>query len=127
MGHQPVQESDGRVGALTRGYELLRGKRAAVVTLTKPPEKVPDRVPVQNFALVGVLLGCEEAGEEAFEADHVLVPLGQGTDADEDLAEVGEGRAVGQFVEGLVGQGSPAGREVGQDRRRTACSATAWR
>ncbi|KWT63817.1 hypothetical protein ADL21_00145 [Streptomyces albus subsp. albus] len=49
--------------------------------------------------------------------DHVLVPLGQCTDSDEDLAEVGEGRADGQLVEGLVSQGSPAGREVGQDRR----------
>ncbi|MFE3166699.1 hypothetical protein [Streptomyces sp. NPDC059224] len=71
---------------------------------------------MQNFAMFGVRLGCEEAGEEAFEADHVLVALRQGADADEDLAEVGEGWAVGQFVEGLVGQGSPAGREVGQDR-----------
>jgi hypothetical protein len=62
---------------------------------------VPDRVPVQNFALFGVRLGCEEAGEEAFEADHVLVPLRQGTDADEDLAEVSEGWAVEQLVEGL--------------------------
>jgi hypothetical protein len=71
---------------------------------------------VQDFALFGVLLGCEEAGEEAFEADHALVPLRQGTDAYEDLAEVGEGRAVGQPVEGLVSQGSSAGREVGHDR-----------
>ncbi|RFC71037.1 hypothetical protein [Streptomyces sp. AcE210] len=60
---------------------------------------------MQDFALFGVRLGCEATGEEAFEADHVLVPLGQGTDTDEDLAEVGEGRAVGQFVEGLLGQG----------------------
>ncbi|GAA0959474.1 hypothetical protein GCM10009578_100970 [Streptomyces rhizosphaericus] len=71
---------------------------------------------MQNFALFGVWLGCEEVGEEEFEADHVLVPLGQGTDADEDLAQVSEGRAVGQFVEGFVGQCSSASREVGQDR-----------
>ncbi|MFJ1560936.1 hypothetical protein [Streptomyces mirabilis] len=77
VGRQPVQEGDGRVGALTCGGELLRGDGAAAVALPKPPVQVPDRVPVQNFALLGVLLGCEEAGEEAFEADHVLVPLGQ--------------------------------------------------
>jgi hypothetical protein len=61
-------------------------------------------------------VGCEKAGEEAFEADHVLIALGQGTDADEDLAQVGERWTAGQFVEGLVGQGPSAGREVGQDR-----------
>ncbi|MFE9171666.1 hypothetical protein ACFYNZ_19465 [Streptomyces kebangsaanensis] len=66
--------------------------------------------------MFGVLLGCEEAGEEAIEADHVLVPLRQNTDTDENLAEMGEGRAAGQFVEGIVGQGSSAGREVGQNR-----------
>lgn len=116
VGCKPVQEGDGRMGALTCGHELLRGDGAAVVASAKPSDQVPDRVSVENFALFRVRLGCEEAGEEAFEADHALVPLGQGTDADEDLAEAGEGRAVGQFVEGLVGQGSPAGREVGQDR-----------
>ncbi|MFF1796526.1 hypothetical protein ACFVXQ_20280 [Kitasatospora sp. NPDC058263] len=63
-----------------------------------------------------VLLGCEETGEEAFEADYVLVALGQGADANEDLAEVGEGWAVGKLIEGLVGESSAAGREVGQDR-----------
>jgi hypothetical protein len=95
VGRQPVQEGDRRVGALTCGYELLRGKGAAVVASAKSPDQVPDRVPVQDFALFGVLLGCEEVGEEAFEADHVLVALGQGTDADEDLAEVGKGRLSG--------------------------------
>lgn len=78
---------------------------------------MPYRVLVKDFALFGVLLCCEKAGEETFEADHVLVPLGQGTDADEDLAEVGKWRAVGQLIEGLVSQGSSAGRKVGQDRR----------
>ncbi|MBV9026471.1 MAG: hypothetical protein JO362_22360 [Streptomycetaceae bacterium] len=50
---------------------------------------------MQEFALVGVLLRGEKTGEEAFDADHVLVAFGQGTDADEDVAEVGEGWAVG--------------------------------
>ncbi|MDI6104583.1 hypothetical protein QLQ12_38935 [Actinoplanes sp. NEAU-A12] len=67
--------------------------------------------------MVGIWLGCEKAGQEDFEADRVLVALGQGADADEDLAEVGKGRAVEQLVEGFVGQGSSASREVGQDRR----------
>ncbi|MEU2785867.1 MULTISPECIES: hypothetical protein [Streptomyces] len=49
---------------------------------------------MQDFASFGVRLACEKAGEETFEADHVLVTLGQGTDADEDLAKVGEGRTI---------------------------------
>ncbi|MER6277687.1 hypothetical protein ABT202_15520 [Streptomyces sp900105245] len=78
VGCEPVQEGDGRVGALTCGHELLGDDEAAVVASAKPPDQVPDGVPVQHFALFGDLLGCEEAGEEAFEADHVLVALGQG-------------------------------------------------
>lgn len=111
VGRQPLQEGDARVGALTCGHELLRGKRAAIVASARPPDQMPDRVPVQDLALFGVLLGCEETGEEAFEADHVLIVLGQGTDVDEHLAEVSEGRAVGQLVEGLVGRARrPAAR-----------------
>lgn len=48
VGRQPVQEGDG-VGALTRGHELLRGKWAAIVASAKPPDQMPDRIPVQNF------------------------------------------------------------------------------
>ncbi|MEV8311857.1 hypothetical protein AB0P36_32155 [Streptomyces flavidovirens] len=63
-----------------------------------------------------VLLGLKKVSEETFDASHVLIAFGQGTDADEDLAEVGEGRAAGQFVEGLVGKFPSAGCEVGQHR-----------
>ncbi|MBV6702725.1 hypothetical protein KV557_37465 [Kitasatospora aureofaciens] len=115
VGPEPVQEGDGRMGALTHGSELLRGDGAAVVESPKAPDQVPARVAVEKLPLVGILLGCEKAGEEAFDADHVLVAFGQSADTDEYLAQMGEGRAVGQFVQGLVRQRPPASGEVGHD------------
>lgn len=94
-GRQPVEEGYGCSGPLTCGNELLRGEGLASFPSSESPDEVPDRVPLQDFAVLGVLRGCEEAGQEAFEAGHVLVPLRQGADAHEDLPEVGEGWAVG--------------------------------
>jgi hypothetical protein len=62
------------------------------------------------------LLGCEEIGEEAFDADHVLVAFGQGANTDEYLTQMCEGLAVGQFVEGLMGEWPAAGGEISENR-----------
>ncbi len=63
----------------------------------------------------GVVLGNQQAGQEGFEADHFLVASGQGSDGDECLAEMSEGLASGELVEGLVGERDAASGKAGQD------------
>ena len=61
---------------------------------------------------------------QLLEADQVLVAGRQRAGGDQDAAQVPERFAVGQFVEGGVGQRSLAAGELTQDRRRgAACSA----
>jgi hypothetical protein len=78
-------------------------------------EEVPDQVAVQQSSPLGVVLAGEQVGEEGVETDHDLVAWWQGFDGDQRLAQVCQGLGLSQFVEGLVGQGYPAGGEVGQD------------
>ena len=48
----------------------------------------------------------------------MLIPGWQGAGGDQDAAQVPERFRVGQFVQGGVGQRSPAQGEVTHDRRR---------
>lgn len=50
-----------------------------------------------------------------FEADHLLVPLGQDFGGDEDAADVLDDLAFRELVQGLVGEGTAAGAEIGQN------------
>ncbi|WP_206308889.1 hypothetical protein [Streptomyces sp. A1136] len=56
MSLKPGKEGDGRMGALTRGCELLRSEVAAVAASASSTDQVPYRVLMQDFALFGVLL-----------------------------------------------------------------------
>jgi hypothetical protein len=58
---------------------------------------------VQEPAPVGVLLGGEQVGEELLDARQVLVAFGQGADADENVAQVGEGLGCRVVRRGLGG------------------------
>ena len=48
---------------------------------------------------VRVRLGGEEAGQKPLEADEFLIALGQGTDGDKGLAQMGQGLALAPRVE----------------------------
>ncbi|MGW2190510.1 hypothetical protein, partial [Streptomyces sp. NPDC001719] len=50
-----------------------------------------------------------------FQADHLLVPLGQRAGGHEHAADVLDDLARREFVHGLVCQGPTAGAEIGQD------------
>lgn len=114
---EPVEEGDGRVGALTHRVELLDGGGAAVVSLPQSADQLPDRVAVQHLPLFRVRLSGHGLIDQTLDADHVFIASRQGADTDEDLPEVGERLTVGKFVERLVGQVAATGSEVGEDRR----------
>jgi hypothetical protein len=69
---------------------------------------------VQHFPLLRVDLCSQYQADESFDPDHLFIAGGQGADADEDLAQVCKGLALGQFVECVVGQCPAAGSKIGE-------------
>ena len=108
----------GRVGALAQRVELLDGGGAAVVSLPQSSDQVPDRVAVQDLPLLRVRLGGQGLVDEPLDADHVFIALRQGTDADEDLAQVSERRSVGAVRR--APRGSSARRPAARSARTGA-------
>ena len=70
---------------------------------------------MQDFASIPIGLGGEEAGQELFEADEFLVAFGQGTDSDERLTQMSQGRGGGQLIERGMRERSASRREIGDD------------
>jgi hypothetical protein len=115
-GVEPVQERDGAAGEPAGQENLLPGGGFPVVAAAHAPDQVPDQVAVQEPAPFRVGLGVQQAVEERLEPGHLLIAPGQRADGDEGLAQMGERRALGKFVERLVGQGDAAVGEAGQHR-----------
>lgn len=99
---EPVQEIDGRPQVLSRNRELVVRDLLAAAATAKPAQEVPSRVPVQDFPSLSRRMGGDEVLRVSFEADHLLVPLGQGSGGDEDAADVLDDLTFGEFVQGLV-------------------------
>ena len=114
VGVEPVQERDGAAGQPADLAGLLAGGGLAVVAAAQPPDQVPGQVAVQQLLPPGAGLGIDQRGQERLEPGHFLVAAGQGTDGDERLPQMGKGPALGQAVEGLVGQRNAAGGKAGQ-------------
>ncbi|GAA4230263.1 hypothetical protein FHR32_007055 [Streptosporangium album] len=112
---EPVQEIDGCPQMLPRDRELAVRDVLAAAASAKPSQEVPSRVPVQDFPSLGRRMGGDEVLHVPFEADHLLVPLGQDFGGDEDAADVFDDLAFREFVQGLAGKGMAAGAEIGQD------------
>ena len=113
-GVEPVQEHDGAAGQPAGQERLLPGGGFPVVAAAHAPDQVPDQVAVQDPAPFRVGPGVRQAVEECLEPGHLLVAPRQRAGGDEGLAQVGEGRALGQPVECLVGERDAAVGEAGQ-------------
>ncbi|GAA1928747.1 hypothetical protein [Streptantibioticus ferralitis] len=115
LAREPVQEIDGRPQMLPRDLELVVSDVLAAAATAKPSQEVPSRVPVRDFPSLGRRMGGDEVLHMPFEADHLLVPFRQCAGSDEDAADVFDDLAFRELVQGLVGEGSAAGAEIGQD------------
>ncbi|KUM97184.1 hypothetical protein AQI95_41970 [Streptomyces yokosukanensis] len=112
---EPVQEVDGRPQMLSRDLKLVVRALLAAAATAKPTQEVPSCVPAQDFPSLGRRVGGDEVLHMPFETDRLLVPLGQGSGGDEDAPDVFDDFAVGEFVQGFVGEGTAAGAEIGQN------------
>ncbi len=112
---EPVQEIDSGPEMHTCDVELGVSDVVAAASAAKPADQVPGRVAVQDLSPLGGGVGGDEVLHVPFEADHLLVAGRKGAGCHEDGADVFDDFAVGEFVQGLVGQGTSAGGQVGQD------------
>ena len=104
VGGEPVEQRDGGLDVASGGDELAVGGVGAVEPAAQAAEHVPDGVAVQQLLLVGVGSLRRWSGDPAFQPGHVLVAGRQGADRDQHAAQVLDGFAGGQLVEGLVGE-----------------------
>ncbi|MGC9439904.1 hypothetical protein [Streptomyces sp. WG5] len=77
LGLDPVEEVDGCPQVLADDGELGVCDVVAAAASAKPPQEVPGRVPVQDFPSLGGGVGGDEIVHVPFQADHLLVALGQ--------------------------------------------------
>ncbi|MFE7045659.1 hypothetical protein ACFU9X_41535 [Streptomyces atratus] len=109
---KPVEEMNGGPQMLADYRELGVRDVLAAAASAKPSQEVPGRVPVQDFSSLGSRVGSDEIVHVPFEADHLLVPVGQGAGGHEDAADVLDDLAFRELVQGLVREGPTAGAEI---------------
>ncbi|WP_063886653.1 hypothetical protein [Streptomyces aureus] len=112
---EPVQEMNGRPQMLPCARELVVRDLLAAAASAKPTQEMPRRVPVQHFPALGRRMGGDGVLHVPFETDHLLVPPGQDSGGDENAADVLDGLAFGELVQGLMGERPRAGAKIGQD------------
>ena len=102
LGGQPVEQDEGGAHVLVHdGVLLMRGGLAVAA---EPSWQVPDSVTVQDLTLAGVGPGGEYVVQEAFQAGHLLITWRQGPGSHQHAAQVGENRALRQFIQGGMGE-----------------------
>ena len=115
-GGEPVQQRDGGPDVPLDGDGLAVGDVLAAGPAPDPAQGMPDGIAVQQLPFVVIVASGDGGRDPAFEADHVLVAGRQCAGGDQDAAQVPDRFAVGQLVEGGVGQRSLACRELAQER-----------
>lgn len=88
---------------------------AALGAAAKPAQQVPDGVAAKQLLLGGVVAVADGAGGPALQPGQLLVTCRQHARGDQHGAQVPERPAVGELVEGGVGERACPGPELTQD------------
>ncbi|MEU1296268.1 hypothetical protein ABZ439_28030 [Streptomyces sp. NPDC005840] len=102
QGLDPVEEVDGCPQVLADDGELGVRDVVAAAASAEPPQEVPGRVPVQDLPSLGGGVGGDKIVHRPFQADHLLVPLGQNAGGHKHASDVLDDLARREFVQGLV-------------------------
>jgi hypothetical protein len=114
-GGEPVQQGDGSPDVSLGGHELAVRRVFPGQAAAEPTDDLPDRIPVQQLALLRAGPAGDGPRHPRLQAGQLLVAGRQCPGGDEDRAQVPQRFAVGKLVEGRVGQRPSAAGEVAEN------------
>src|SRR6266516_1297082 len=112
---EPVEQGDGGFDDPLGGHDLVVGGVPAAQPCSQPTDHVPDGVAVQLLLLARAGALGDDPGDPAFQPAHLLIACREGSDGDQDAAQVLGWLALRELVEGAVAQLLPG--QSAQDRR----------